>query len=72
MKKQSVTRVLLSLCVAVAMCIALAIPGFAATQKNTLFAGAVWWIYGVPVFLLFAAIPYYYIAARREAVGWKL
>ena len=39
MKKQSITRILLSLCVAVAMCIALAVPGFAATQKNPLFAG---------------------------------
>ncbi len=39
MKKQRITRMLLSLCVAVAMCISLAIPGFAATQKNTLFAG---------------------------------
>ena len=33
------------------------------------FAGAVWWIYGVPVFLLFAAIPYYYIAAREPRYG---
>ena len=41
MKKRSITRMLLSLCVAVAMCIALAVPGFAATTKaaNGLFAG---------------------------------
>ncbi len=39
MKKRSITRMLLSLCVAVAMCIALAIPGFAADKSNSLFAG---------------------------------
>ena len=41
MKKRSITRMLLSLCVALAMCIALAVPGFAATTKaaNGLFAG---------------------------------
>lgn len=41
MKKRNVFRTLLSLCLALAMCAALAIPGFAASNKNTngLFAG---------------------------------
>ena len=33
------------------------------------FAGPFWWIYGVPVFLLLAAIPYFYIAAREPRYG---
>lgn len=39
MKKRNVISTLLSLCLALAMCIALAVPGFAASQKNPLFAG---------------------------------
>ena len=39
MKKRNLISTLLSLCLALAMCIALAVPGFAASQKNPLFAG---------------------------------